>query len=69
MASWAGASKIVNYLLENEIKINNCDLTFETANFFNVDIATRIIEFVNPKIISSNKAIIAIIRLESAEFF
>lgn len=43
--------RILDYLLENKIKLNNCNSQFLTASFSNVDITSRLIEFVNPKVI------------------
>ena len=44
--------EIVDYLLTNKIDINVCDSRFMTANFDDVEIAKRIIPFVNPKIVN-----------------
>jgi hypothetical protein len=46
-----GSMEITNYLLENKINLRNCDTRFMTADFSNAEIARRIIDYVNPKII------------------
>ena len=44
--------EIINYLLKNNININNCDTKFMTAYFENAEITKLIVDYVNPKIIS-----------------
>ena len=46
------STKIINYLLEKKIRINNCNSEFQTAEFNNVETTKRLIQFVNPKIIN-----------------
>ena len=44
--------KILDYLLKNKIKMNNCTSSFGTAEFTNVEVTNRILRHVNPKIIN-----------------
>ena len=44
--------KMVDYLLDNNTDLNNCNSRFLTARFDDVEITKRIIMYVNPKIMS-----------------
>ena len=50
-ATYYSSIEIIEYLLTNKIKMNSCDSAFQTALFTTIDITSRIINFVNPKII------------------
>ena len=50
-ATWFSSLKIIDYLLEKKIRINNCNSKFLTAQFNSAEISKKIINFVNPKII------------------
>ena len=51
-ATMYSCAKITNYLLEKKIRINNCDMKFSIPSFLNIEIAEKIIDYVNPKIVS-----------------